>query len=68
MNTPTALAHPRLLGHRPARPIRLRLDATQAFPALPALRPTTAAHDFLVPNPRPDLTMELATLRMLEAG
>ncbi len=68
MNTPTALAHQRQPGPRPARPIRLRLDATQVFPVLPALRPTTAAHDFLVPNPRPDLTMELTTLRMLEAG
>ncbi len=68
MNTPTALALPRLPGHRAARPLRLRLDAPQAIPVLPALRPTTAAHDFLVPNPRPDLTMELATLRMLEAG
>lgn len=65
MNTPTAHHQP---GHRAARPLRPRLDAPQAFPVLPALRPTLAAHDFLVPNLRPDLTMDLKTLRMLEAG
>lgn len=68
MNTPTALDHPRQPGHRAARPLRLRLDAPQAFPVLPALRPTTADHDFLVPNPRPDLTLGITMLRMLEAG
>lgn len=33
-----------------------------------ALRVITAGHDFLVPNARPDLTSDVRTLRMLEAG
>lgn len=36
-------------------------------PARPLL-PSHAAHDFLVPNPRPDLTLGTHTLRMIEAG
>lgn len=32
----------------------------------PAFAPTDATHDFLVPNPRPDLTLDARTLRMLE--
>jgi hypothetical protein len=32
-------------------------------PALPSM----AHHDFLVPNPRPDLTLGLQTLRMIQA-
>jgi hypothetical protein len=57
---------------------RLRLDAHAplrrpgtAFPrplgAAPAPRPAPA-HDFLVPNPRPDLCVDAHTLRMIEAG
>lgn len=33
----------------------------------PAL-PSRAENDFLIPNPRPDLTHDLTTLRMIEAG
>jgi hypothetical protein len=65
MNTPTA--HP--LRRRPAATtdrIRLRAD----FPAIktrPRLEPPREPdHDFLVPNPRPDLTDDAHFLRMLE--
>jgi hypothetical protein len=30
--------------------------------------PSAADHDFLVPNPRPDLTLDLQTLRMIQVG
>ena len=30
--------------------------------------PSAADHDFLVPNPRPDLTLGLQTLRMIQVG
>ena len=46
-------------------------DAATVAPvaAMPhALRVITAGHDFLVPNARPDLTSDVRTLRMLEAG
>lgn len=66
-----------------ARPNRRRPGPTAVFrdsslrsraelPAVTApirpLQPTTARHDFLVPNPRPDLAIDLTTLRMIEAG
>ena len=56
---------------------RLRLDAHAplrrpgaVFPRLGTTvtaRPAPA-HDFLVPNPRPDLCADAHTLRMIEAG
>lgn len=59
-----------LLPLRPA-PRAPRLRRRAELPALaapaPALAPCSAAHDFLVPNPRPDLTLDPQTLRMLEA-
>ena len=47
------------------KPLRFRaeLPATRAMPRF--LDATTAAHDFLVPNPRPDLTMDPQTLRVI---
>ncbi len=30
--------------------------------------PSAAEHDLLVPNPRPDLTLGLETLRMIQVG
>ena len=62
MNTTTA----RPLRHRPIKarlePIWLRAE----FP--PAAMPPAvhATHDFLVPNPRPDLIFDRQTLRMIE--
>lgn len=59
---------PNLLRPLPRHP---RLRHRAEFPALwhtsPPLVPSQAAHDFLVPNPRPDLTLDPHTLRMLEA-
>ena len=57
------------LTRRDDQPLLLRA----ALPALggswPRPRPATAAaHDFLVPNPRPDLTTDLHTLRMIEVA
>ncbi len=67
MNTPTALLKPRLR-RTPAKPLHLRAELPAIWHAASPLRPATAAHDFLVPNPRPDLTTDLRTLRMIEAG
>lgn len=36
------------------------------LPAVTALRGAIATHDFLVPNPRPDLILDHRTLRMIE--
>lgn len=36
------------------------------LPAVTALRSPNATHDFLVPNPRPDLILDRRTLRMIE--
>jgi hypothetical protein len=62
MNTTTA----RPLRHRPTKarlePIWIRADFQ------PATMPPAAhaTHDFLVPNPRPDLIFDRHTLRMIE--
>jgi len=66
MNTPTAHTQRRQPAHHPARTQRPRADLPTAGARL--LMPATAGHDFLVPNPRPDLTLDLNLLRMLEAG
>lgn len=68
MNTPTAQIHVRHAGSTAAKPLRQRAKPAPARPLFQALHPTRADHDFLVPNPRPDLTMDLHTLQMLEAG
>lgn len=68
MNTPTALPPRRPPGFRPAHPLRLRAELPAIGTRPRVIVPATAGHDFLVPNPRPDLTMDLNTLRMLEAG
>lgn len=36
------------------------------LPAVTALPGAIATHDFLVPNPRPDLIFDRRTLRMIE--
>jgi hypothetical protein len=33
---------------------------------VPPICPCSASHDFLVPNPRPDLTSDPQTLRMID--
>lgn len=38
---------------------------TKRAPKTTPTPPREAMHDFLVPNPRPDLTMDATTLRML---
>ena len=60
---------------RPDRPRHIDLEPPRFRAELPAvrlspchLRPAAAQHDFLVPNPRPDLTIDPRTLRMIEAG
>ncbi|MBL9209289.1 MAG: hypothetical protein JNL92_02420 [Opitutaceae bacterium] len=68
MNTPTAQIRLRHAGSTAAKPLRHRSEPPAARPLFQALHPTRADHDFLVPNPRPDLTMDPHTLRMLEAG
>jgi hypothetical protein len=64
MKTPTVLTLP--CPHRAEPPLRFRaqLPALAGWPPPP--KPQRAAHDFLVPNPRPDLTTDLHTLRMIE--
>ena len=62
MNTATA---------RPIRPrpTKARLDPIWLRAELPAVTITpgaNATHDFLVPNPRPDLIFDRQTLRMIE--
>lgn len=68
MNMPTAQIQRRQPGFSPERTPRLHAEITPARPQLHASRPALAGHDFLVPNPRPDLTLDPNTLRMLEAG
>ncbi len=67
----TALLPP-ALRPRPAAPapapMRRRTDLPAHRPAPCILRPAQAVHDFLVPNPRPDLALDRRTLLMLEAG
>lgn len=52
----------------PRDPLRARAESA-AVAALPRPGlPSTAHHDFLVPNLRPDLTLGLQTLRMIQVG
>lgn len=67
MNTPTLRLHPRPR-RTPADPLRSRAESPAIWHHPNPLRPAQAGHDFLVPNPRPDLTTDLRTLRMIEAG
>ncbi|MES2694648.1 MAG: hypothetical protein V4773_14325 [Verrucomicrobiota bacterium] len=48
--------------------LRQRADLPAIRPAAPFAIASRAEHDFLVPNPRPDLTLDRTTLRMIEAG
>jgi hypothetical protein len=68
MNTPTAQIQRHQPGLRPERTLRFQADTAPARLQPHASRPALAGHDFLVPNPRPDLTLDPNTLRMLEAG
>lgn len=68
MNTPTAHTQISLIARRATRPIRRHADPSPAQAAFHALRPARAGHDFLVPNPRPDLITDANTLRMIECG
>ena len=64
MKTPTVLTLPH--PHRAETPLRCRAQLAALTPTRPPPRPARTAHDFLVPNPRPDLTTDPHTLRMLE--
>lgn len=62
---PTLLPPPRLHAGRHRQPALERpLPAAFAHP-IAAFVAYEADHDFLVPNPRPDLTIDAHTLRML---
>ncbi len=65
MHAPT---QPRTLDRLPAPPAPDRARLHTAAPAQTARvpLPSRAAHDFLVPNPRPDLTLDPHLLRMIE--
>ena len=65
MKTPPTRLNPRR-PYTDAAPLRFRaeLPAVNA-PTRRAAAPA-AEHDFLVPNPRPDLSTDPATLRMIE--
>lgn len=65
MKTPTAQPAHRLWRRPQGLRRRTELPALAAL-AQPAFT-SAAAHDFLVPNPRPDLTFDPNTLRMLES-
>lgn len=68
MNMPTAQIQRRQPGYRPDRILRFRTEITPARLQPHASRPAFAGHDFLVPNPRPDLVTDANTLRMIECG
>ena len=68
MKTPTLLELPPAPTDRRAAPLRLRAQLPTLAATHPPPRPARAAHDFLVPNPRPDLTPDAHLLLMLEAG
>ncbi len=64
MNTTTA---PQLRRARPrAERLRQRADLPALPPASRLVVASSAEHDFLVSNPRPDLTFDPQTLRMIE--
>ncbi len=67
MKTPTIRLQPRPR-HIDTEPLRFRVELPALRAAPCALLPAQAKHDFLVPNPRPDLTLDPQTLRMIEAG
>ena len=68
MNAPTLRpTHRRLdLPRLGDEPLRQRAALSVLRGAWPRPLPTGTAHDFLLPNPRPDLTLDLQTLRMIE--
>lgn len=68
MNTLTAHLPNRPPGRGAHRAPPQCLEPAPAGPHRYAIRPALAGHDFLVPNPRPDLVLDPNTLRMLEAG
>lgn len=68
MNTPTARPNRYRLTATTPETLRLRAELPAVTTPLRFAQPTTATHDFLVSNPRPDLTADLHTLRMIEAG
>ncbi len=68
MNAPTLRPTHRRLGlsHLADEPLRQRAELPAISAALFTPFTMRAAHDFLVPNPRLDLTHDLQTLRMVE--
>ena len=68
MNTPTIRPKQRRRGFATTEPLRVRAEFTGASARPRVILPSAAEHDFLVPNPRPDLTTDLQTLRMIEVA
>ena len=70
MQTPTLRPTNRRLGlaYAGTDPLRCRAELPVVRGSWPRPCPVSAAHDFLVPNPRPDLTTDPQTLRMIEVG
>jgi hypothetical protein len=68
MKTPAAPRHPHHPGFTDTQALRHRAELPAIRTLLRGPYARMAEHDFLVPNPRPDLTCDARTLRMLEAG
>ena len=65
------ITHDRLLPRpQPTQPAQAALRAARPLlaPSAFTLSGPAPAHDFLVPNPRPDLAADRHFLRMIEAG
>jgi hypothetical protein len=69
MNTPTTRTKPHRRGFSAMQPLRIRAELRPiTAPRRPATLAAFAENDFLVSNPRPDLTADSQTLRMFETG
>jgi hypothetical protein len=66
MNTPTIRLRHRQPDLADTKPLRHRAIEPAIRTNARVLFTVSAAHDFLVANPRPDLTTDLRTLRMIE--
>ena len=68
MNTSTARTIPHQTSLTHQEPFRFRAELPAITAPYPPAWMSTATHDFLVPNPRPDLITDPQTLRMLAAA
>lgn len=66
MNTLTLRPQRTRPSHAPR--FRPRTPVAAAPSPFPSLMLAKAEHDFLVPNPRPDLMLDPQTLRMIDVG